>query len=764
MDVFLLQYYMQLHFNKMPAEIRAQYDAYVKANDFRGHMKDWRDKLMHLDAGGKYVQNTLPDPEDAGGNFHLTDSEWEKLFNAFQNAFRAMAADKKSFKDNKKANDFLDEYFGAPTTHLFSNGTANSAADQQIQGGFKNFLTTYRNGLEIYLKQWGLVDGDFSYSDLLSGIDNKKYNSSPDFQNKIKTIAQYVTFYARQADFQNALGLRASNIPDFSTIETGFDGSGVNLQKLDYFKRNYKDLLNTLHDDSKVYDVFRNYDKGKLSKPLDEAKSKVDYANRDSDDYVPAKRDDELTPWQQLSKTVGDTWSDYMDKYVKMRSDRLYFSPSAKLIVKALDGTKFKPTDGLAKVLENAKIIKDNLQYKSPTAVKHFEWLEKSLNELKDMKQAFAGALKNGRQMKALISELTIKAIREGKEEEELKTAMEVLSVIKYGYTTSKIMDTLRNENLSIFSDGGLSWNKNKCVEFVTTAMDKSIKAAFMGVGYMITVAGNAYKLSGSKFNANTGRMKNAHDAWVAQNAAALQNVKNRRDTDVQQQKAITNNMAAMRARGITETALDSAITQYGTDISSHKAHISAQSQHIINTWCATNPNHADAAAVITYLDQLTNETYPPTMPAFTDPAVVAMITPLYNESQDIQRQTRQMNRKIKKRQEFENGANTVSMLDRQILARDKQIDEWDDKHKDKYRELMAYWDFLESGRNTHTGKMYSWMPGSAKNKQSAFDKKEDLLDSNGNVIIDPATGLPKQDLHKNILFSKYLEDYQDVA
>ena len=44
MDGFLLQYYKQLHFNKMPAAVRAQFDAYLKADDFRGDMKKWRDE------------------------------------------------------------------------------------------------------------------------------------------------------------------------------------------------------------------------------------------------------------------------------------------------------------------------------------------------------------------------------------------------------------------------------------------------------------------------------------------------------------------------------------------------------------------------------------------------------------------------------------------------------------------------------------------------------------------------------------------------
>ena len=106
--------------------------------------------------------------------------------------------------------------------------------------------------------------------------------------------------------------------------------------------------------------------------------------------------------------------------------------------------------------------------------------------------------------MKALIRELIIKAVRENKID-EAKTAMEVLSVIKYGYTTSKIMDAIRKEPLSIFSDKGLSWNKNEGMQFVTNALDRSIKYAFTSLGYGITFVGNAIRLSGSKIKKTTG-------------------------------------------------------------------------------------------------------------------------------------------------------------------------------------------------------------------------------------------------------------------
>lgn len=722
MNEFLLQYYMQRRFNTMPPEVRAQFDVYLASDDFRGNMKDWKSKLMHQDANGKWVENDLPDPNDATGNFFLDDKEWTKFFNAFQDAFREMSASKDSFKDNAKATSFLNEYFGDPATHLFANAVANPTAESLINGDFKQFLTDHRNGLEIYLKQWGLVDSDFSYSDLLNGISSKKYNTAPDFQKKLKTVAQYITFYVQQPDFQQALGLQGRQLPNFTDIENGFDTSTVNPNKLDYFKRNYKSLLNTLVTDSKVYDVFKLYDHGKISKHLEASVGKVDYANADSKDYVPPKRSDELTPWQHLKDNVKDTWTDYMDKYIKLRGDRLYFSNSAQLIFKALTGAKFKPTDGLDKLLSSAGDIKKNLMYKSPRAVDHFDWMNKTLGELKNtMPKAFAGALKTGRQMKAIVSELVIKAVRENKMD-EAKTAMEVLSVVKYGYTTSKIMDALGNEKLSIFSDGGLSWNKNQAVQFVTNAMDKSIKAAFMGVGYLITMGGNAIRLNGSKFNGKTGRIKGARDTWIADNNAQRAVAQQQKTANETQKTDLENNLTAMRNRGLTEQALDASIGQYRQDISALNQNLENQI-HNLEQWLAANQTHPDANAVANYLVQLQAGSNP-AAPTVTDPAVQARVQNISQSRRDITAKTKQMDRKIKKRQEFENATQSIQMLNDQITKQNDVLNNWDANHKDKYRELMAYWDMLETGRDSHTGKMYSWTPSSAKDKQKNFNKK----------------------------------------
>ena len=840
MGDFLLQYYMQRRFNTMPATVRAQFDVYAKSDDFRGNMKDWKKKLMHADAGGTWHENTMPDsapppphPDDLTGNMTMTDDEWEKLFKAFQAAFRKMSANAESFKDNAKATSFLKEHFGDPNTHLFSNAVANPTAETLIQGVFKKFLEDYKNSLELYFKQWGLIDSDFSYSDLMSGIRSKKYNTDPAFQDKVKTVAQYLNVYGRQADFQTAIGIHpGATIPDFTQIENGFDSGTVDPNKLDYFKRNYKDFLNTLTTESKVYDVFKQYDNGKISKHLDAANGKVDYANKDSKDYVPPKRDDELTPWQQLKENVSDTWSDYMDKYIKLCGDRLYYSHSAKLIFKALTGAKFKPTDGLGKLLDSAGDIKKNLMYKSPRAVDHFEWMIKTLGELKDtMPKAFAGALKNGGQMRALVSELIINAVRENKID-EAKTMMEVLSVVKYGYTTSKIMDTLRadKELFTIFSDKDFSWNKegNMGVRIVTTAMDKTIRFAFLAAGYAVTGIGNAIRLSGSKFNGKTRRMKNAHDAWVTQNDADRTAAEARKTTenaiDMTKKVPYESTLSALDAAGINAGN----INDKKTDLETAKK----TAEEAKEKYKKAEKRYNDAANIINQDQQLSDNSTAlrndikkldaeikkrevalasgTTFAALPPATASAMANQLMQEKISLEKEKQEKEQQrtqiVKQRvdlrprasaarhtaparksardtaksaydaaqayvddlgakiEDFENATARIQELDENIKKRDDTVKNWDKEHQDKYKELMAHWDLLETGRDSHTGPMYSWALGNAKKKQDKFDKMEDLLDASGRVIIDPATGRPKQDMHKNILFQKHLNKYSMAA
>lgn len=432
--------------------------------------------------------------------------------------------------------------------------------------------------------------------------------------------------------------------------------------------------------------------------------------------------------------------------------------------------------------------------YKSPRAVDHFEWMTKTLGELKDtMPKAFAGALKNGGQMRALVSELIINAVRENKID-EAKTMMEVLSVVKYGYTTSKIMDTLRadKELFTIFSDKDLSWNKNEGVQFVTNAMDKSIRFAFLTVGYAVTGIGNAIRLNGSKFNGKTGRMKKSHDAWVEKNEAARADAVAHRNTenaiDKTKKASFESTLSALAAAGINADNIDDKKTDLET---AKKAAEDAKEKYD-----RTEKRYNDAADIINQDQQLSDNSTalrndikkldaeikkrevalasgatfaalpPATASAMANQLMQEKIS-LENEKQEKEQQRTQIvQQRVDLRprasaarraeparksardtaksaydtaqayvddlgakiEDFENATARIKEYDERIKKRNDTVNNWDKDHQDKYKELMAYWDLLETGRDSHTGPMYSWALGNAKKKQDKFDKNKNVI------------------------------------
>jgi hypothetical protein len=513
----------------------------------------------------------LPNATDAA---QFDQGDWEKLFNAFQAAFRSMDAAKSGFKDNKNATDFLNEYFGHDSLtgrpRLFTLAVSTPDLDQDINR-IAPLLTTHRSSLSKWLKANGnFFENEAEYDEFVRGLTAtpRKYNTDAKFQKKLKGVADYLGYGLREGSFERdaALTTALTGVSgSLDNVEKGFDASAAaNPAKLEYFKRNYNSLLRTLYKDKKVFEVFKDHDSGKISKPLAKAIEKTDYNNKDSKDYVPPKRPDEITLGQQISDWWGNTYEDCLEKYAKLKGDRLFFSPEAKFITKAIDGAKIKPTDGLATVLDKAKDIQANLMYKSPKAAEAFEYFTTIMGELKTtMKHAFAGALSNARQMRALVEEMVLSAVPN--KIKEAKIAMEILTVIRYGYTTSKIMDTINKEPLSIFGDKSLSWNKNSGIQFVTKALDTSIKGALMGVGYGITMVGNAINLSGAKFNGKGGRLQGARKELRDQNNDDKIKVQDARDQDRAQITDINNTVS--RNGTISEAAVEASKTTIEQDI-----------------------------------------------------------------------------------------------------------------------------------------------------------------------------------------------------
>ncbi len=738
MKDFLTQYYMQMHMQHMPSEVFATFQDYLKADDFRGNMKKWKDKKLVIkdpnpDNKRWIVNPDLPNPNNAAGDYHMTDEEWKKLFLAFQEAFQNMDADKGSFKENKAAKKYLNEWFGERA--LFSIAAANPTVDALIQGDFKNFLTAYRNQLELYLRDWGILTDDFPYSELLAGIASKKYNKNPKFQQKLILLSRYISRASQDDDFKRGIGAYGVNIPNFSFIPNGFDNTAVNPHKLAYFKNNYSSLLKDLYENKKVFDEFSRFDNGKITGQLTKAKSTVAYDDKNSKDYVPPKRQDYITPWQKFKDYVSDTYEDCFGKYRQLRGDHRFYSDSARLIFKALDGAKVKPTDGIDGILKASGVVKKNLQYKSATAMDHWDWFEKTLGELQSdgkFKKAYAGALRNGAMMEKLISEIIIKAVEQGKDK-EAKTAMEILYSMRYGYTASKIMDAFSSQQFTLFSDGKYSWNNTDASKVITAALDKSIAFAFKSIGYTITFANNAIQRRRGKFNGSLGTMRGDYNRLRNEHAAE-KDALNAELADLNAQKHdVEDEMNVLSSSGITEARLNAHISTHATNLEARTTDAKNKFEEILNQVYSTPGFRNDILEKIYGFAENAIRGIPadPTMlPATGIPTLQTKI----NELQDIAKQIRLINmalgRKQKKLKIFTDGADAIRMFDERITQINDKLSTWETdnpgKHK-KYEELMAFWDFLKERGN-------SWI-GSNTRGQAAFDKVNDAGDKKKEIM-----------------------------
>lgn len=784
MKDFLTAYYNRLIFREMSHEQFVQFCGYIKDKKATDNQKIWAEELLKKDpATGGFitVPNTeiyelknLPDPADPTDG--LDNAEWEKLFKAFRAAFQSMDGSKNDFKYNDKAKGFFETYFGTnPSTglqNMFQHEKVKPSVEDKlykaptppstasVPGTLYAFLEKHKHLLEARFSggYYSIITDDFSYDDLLKGIKEGKYNSKTSFRKKLEAVAGYIEGY--KVDLIQA-GIPSNDIPNLSDYQDWYDAR-INPFRLDQFKHEYRTLLDTLRHESKIREVFEQHDNGKISGPLNKAIKNQSYNDPKSDDYVQPKREDTLTIPERLAEWWNSTYSDCLEKYVKLKGDRLFFSDEAKSICKYLQ-KDLKKTDGLDGVLKNIGAAKDKLQgAREFKAKKHLEWFDKTLNALKNdpkLSKVWAGALKNGTHMQALVKEIIIRAVKEGKKD-EAKTAMELISVLHYDYTTSKIMDTLSKENLTVFSDSQLSWNKNEGIKMVTTALDKGIKAAFMALGYGVTIVGNAYKLSNRKIKRYSGKnesFKDEHDRYLDDQAAKKTSLENLLTAERAQETATqtrVNTIQGTRTYDVAKADLEAERDTLRSGADAEQNNLQTLKDDFIKiiydeatgAYRVTDP---EVGLISTFLNQLDADgagtgtvTVPtlPTTPTVTIPAGTPRVTPGTYDLGNLMDQMLQQkdvvnaaitdhNNKQNELDDLVNGTELLAQLRDQITRHKDEIANWDNNHIDEMEELALYWNRLESGRNTKTGPMYNWFRNlSAKNAQKRFNGQVSTL------------------------------------
>jgi hypothetical protein len=305
-------------------------------------------------------------------------------------------------------------------------------------------------------------------------------------------------------------------------------------------------------------------------------------------------------------------------------------------------------------------------------------------------------------------------------------------------------MDTIKDPDFTLFSDGNLAWNKNETMQFVTKALDRTVKWAFMGIGYGITMAKNAISLSQTKIksysdkNGNLAGAHNEHLKRTADNKKTLENELNanrklRTNTQTNLDRLQAGNSYADTERAFTtgirtnETKLDNITNAVNVLKSTLQAYYVNGGHH---------PDIVDATELQNWLEEVENglaqDTVPTTTPhhnnAMVSTNLNAHVATIKREWGNIQTYRKDLKKNQDSLNDLVNGKQLIDELNQRIPEQEAQFANWDTTHTDKMDELVKYWNMLETGRNTKTGPMYNWwFFRSAKNAQKNFDKKKAL-------------------------------------
>ena len=508
----LTNYFKQYHFNKMPENVRAKFDEHVEKNDLIGHMKDWKANLWVKD-GKKEPADTLQNitSDDLIELYKDTRARLQQL-----NQQRALGKGD-ALDPGHPATKFLDEYFGEG--NMFHDSRlgeeVKTTITKLLKSDDKVVKTALNAGLSAIKKSANNPNPKYTLEELEEKVKKEAYNTEPEFR---KDLQQILDATRRELPYNSFTSDNYSDIRyELSElVSNGFDPNPTN-SEIEDFKDELPFILNRVYSQKKLREtLFAN---SEITNAFNTARDEVDYDKKDSECFVEGKTDDELTFWQRLKKDVTDKYEDYFEKYMNGGYDHLYKSREAREIMGAIKKVGIKKTDGLDKILEKAADIKAKAVGKMKKAGPHMEWIEKEFTKLKkDMPEAFKGCLNNGFQLSRIIQQIIMDAVENDKMD-EAKTTMELLVVMQYGNTTSGLMEKIRGDKelFSLFSNKDLSWNKNEGIAMVTKALDATIRVGGLAVGYGLTFIYNNVRQLGSRISEKDGNkfFKSAQDHWA---------------------------------------------------------------------------------------------------------------------------------------------------------------------------------------------------------------------------------------------------------
>lgn len=653
---FIYEFTRQYHFDKMPAEVRARYEDYAKTDDFDGNMKYWKRDLEG---------QPLP---------LLDSSKLRKMYDMFQDVFETMSQNKKKFKDTKAVNDFFENWFG--TGKVFDQPQPIGGVEARIEHFVTNVLDSgYNNQLERIFKRYNLVPSDFDYNEFLDDVKAGKYKTNPKLRRTLLELIDYAHDYSGGAygiEYWPA-GMPQYDITAAATV--GGVAAITNPNTKDWFTTQYNvgfrfalpQLMKQLIDSAKIREAFEEYDSDKIiSGKIADGIKATDYANTESTDYIEPKYKDQKNFGQRINEKLDKIKENNINPWIDiLRGRRRFFSKHAQIVIEACskvknkDGKYIKPTDGLQAFIDNKDAILKKIDGKSPTAKSHFKWFVDRLGEYStNMPDAFKGALKNARQMRAIVEQIIYDALNDKGDGQadsfaKAKTAMEILSTMKYGIMHSRMMDAFAKEDMTWLSDKGLSWNKYEAPQMFTKFFDTTLKYGALTTGRGIAALRNKWFRDHTKLR---GKFRKGSEAEKAHQKFVAINARDKRQAQIHSRVGL--DMFA-GGRGKSGLVINDA------NLATRKAELSVRETTLATKEAAFN---AIVAAGI----------------PSTDPAYITAQSEFNTAKKN-----------------FEDLSNDIQRYE-YVVDEKSKVATWDEDHPDNFLKLMAYWDMLETYRKSH--------------------------------------------------------------
>jgi len=485
----------------------------IYLNDFRtGGQKTWFDGQGNLKTTLRGTDKRSYAPGDLP--LSLTDldpSEQRRFYTILRTAFRGINANPPKFADPDIPQP-LSKFFGDKNIYAFSEPVLGDSVTKPIEG-LKTLLGGKDNELmqQILLRDQQtyrpIFDKDYKISDLFDDINNKKYKTDPKTKEKLSNLFQTINTIAYPdwgtgklspamlKKVQTELG----GVSGLANVVYRLDDKNEEIDPVQFRQfqdpKVYGEILKAMYDpkaanrQSGFFTQIAENNGSEITSPMATVIENVNY------DKVTGKYKDERTFWQQR----GKDWDDWTEGHIKKFWNRAlrhnYLDSNARGVVAAIADVKpeISPKDGLKKILEKKADIKKIIDAKYSSGGKGFDFLCETLEDIEksgDMKNAIAGALKNGKQATVIAKEIIKRAAAQNRVG-DAKVALETLAVMRYDIFTSEHGKEISAALTGMSLFDGTSFMKHDSLKLIINAAQKGFNLGVAGAFWTAVVGRN---------------------------------------------------------------------------------------------------------------------------------------------------------------------------------------------------------------------------------------------------------------------------------